>query len=206
MLSFLDMLKVILLPFFFLFLNACSILGQGEVPEPEYTVLLEDKYKGATFEIRDYQKLLIAETIVENDDFNKMANIAFKRLGGYIFGDNQKKEKIQMTAPVLLDRNSEEKTWKMLFILPKEYNLQTAPLPDNQQVVIKSVKEKRFAVVQFSGFLSEDRFDKHTEKLQEWIKFRNYTSLSDPIFAGYNPPWTIPFLRRNEVLIEVSSK
>ena len=196
------MLKIFLFPFFFV-LNACSILGQGDVPEPEYTVLLKEEYKGTIFEIRDYQKLLIAETVVESDDFDKMSQVAFRRLADYIFGENQKKEKIQMTAPVLLDRNSEEKTWKMVFILPKEYTLEKTPLPNNQEVVIKTKQEKRFAVVQFSGFLSEDSFDKHTEKLKEWIKSREYKSLSEPIFAGYNPPWTIPFLRRNEVFIEI---
>ncbi|MCY4322027.1 MAG: heme-binding protein [Bdellovibrionaceae bacterium] len=171
-------------------------------PEPEYIVILNEEIDNNIFEIRDYKQLTIAETIVENTDFDKMSGIAFKRLGGYIFGDNQKEEEIQMTAPVLLDRKPE--TWKMIFVLPKKYSIENAPAPKNQNVVIKTMKEKRFAVIQFSGSLEEKKFDEHLEKLREWIKSKNYEILSDPLFAGYNHPWTIPFLRRNEVLIEVS--
>ena len=203
MLSFLKMLKILFLPFFFL-LNGCSIFGLDDVPEPEYIVLLEEEPEGTLFQVRDYKELVIAETTVENEDFDEMGSVGFKRLGGYIFGENQKEEEIQMTAPVLLDRNSEKKTWTMVFILPKEYTLEKAPPPVDQKVVIKTMKEKRFAVAQFSGSLSEENFDKHTEKLKEWIKAKKYQSLSGPIFAGYNPPWTIPFLRRNEVFIEIS--
>ena len=92
----------------------------------------------------------------------------------------------------------------MIFVLPKEYSLEKAPLPKDQKVTIKTMKEKRYAVIQFNGSIVEKNFDKHTEKLREWVKSKNYQILSDPLFAGYNPPWTIPFLRRNEVLIEIS--
>ena len=197
------MLKII--GFFFL-LTGCSLFGLDDVPEPEYIVFLEERFENTLFQVRDYQKLVIAETVVENEDFDEVGSIGFKRLGGYIFGENKKEEEIQMTAPVLLDRNSEKQTWKMVFILPKEYTLEKAPPPVNQKVVIKTMKEKRFAVTQFSGSLSEENFDKYTEKLRKWIQSKNYQPLSDPIFAGYNPPWTIPFLRRNEVFIEISKQ
>ena len=196
------MLKIIGLFFLFLF-TGCSMLGLDDVPEPKYKILLEEQFESTLFQVRDYQKLVIAETVVENEDFDKVGNIGFKRLGGYIFGKNQKEEEIKMTAPVLLDRNSEKRIWKMIFILPKEYTFKKAPPPLNKKVVIKTMKEKRFAVTQFSGSLSEENFDEHTEKLRKWIKLKNYQTLSDPLFAGYNPPWTIPFLRRNEVFIEI---
>ncbi len=189
-----------------LFLTGCFILGLSNVPEPEYQILLEEKSKDVLFQVRDYSELVIAETIVESEDFDEVGNIGFKRLGGYIFGENKKAEEIEMTAPVLLDRNSEKKSWKMTFILPKEYTLEKAPPPEDQKVTIKTVKEKRFAVAKFSGFLSESNFNEHTDKLLEWMRVKNYPPLSDPILAGYNPPWTPPFFRRNEVFIEISKE
>ena len=188
--------------FLFLF-TGCSMLGLDKTPEPEYKVVSEEKSKGLLFQVRDYSELVIAETIVKNENFDEVGNIGFDRLGGYIFGENKKNEKIQMTAPVLLDENSKEKTWKITFILPKEYSLEKAPPPTNQKVVIKKEQEKRFAVVQFNGALSKQNFDKHTKKLRAWMKTKSFQTVSAPIFAGYNPPFTPPFLRRNEVFIEI---
>ena len=79
----------------------CSIFGLDRTPEPEYTVILTEETNNMLFEVRDYKQLTLAETVVENKDFDEMSRIGFKRLGGYIFGDNQKEEEIKMTAPVL---------------------------------------------------------------------------------------------------------
>ena len=190
--------------FFLFFFAGCAMFGLDKTPEPEYTIFLEEKSKGLLFEVRDYSELVILETTVNDEDFNKVGRVGFDRLGGYIFGENKNKEKIQMTAPVFLDENSKEKSWKIIFILPKKYTLDKAPPPTNQKVIIKKMTEKRFAVVQFNGFLSKENFDEHTEKLKAWIKLKNFQSVSDPIFAGYNPPWTLPFWRRNEVFIEIN--
>ena len=198
-----QMLKILIL-LFPLFFTGCFILGLGNVPEPEYKVIQEEESNNTLFQVRDYSTLVIAETTVENQDFDEVASIGFKRLGGYIFGENKKEEEIKMTAPVLLNQNSEKKSWKMTFILPKEYSLEKAPPPKDQKVLIKTVKEKRFAVAQFNGFLSESNFNEHTNKLLEWMKEKNYQPLSGPILAGYNPPWTPPFFRRNEVFIEIT--
>ena len=78
-----------------------------------------------------------------------------------------------------------------------------APKPDSKEVLIKKVKGRQFAVVQFSGFWSEENFDEYTDQLLKWIKEKKYKIISEPVLAVYNPPWTIPFLRRNEVFVEV---
>ena len=187
---------------FVLLMGGCSLFGVEGTAEPEYMVVLEEE----SFQIRDYRKFVIAETVVEEEDFDDMTSIGFRRLADYIFGNNKKREKIPMTAPVLLDRNSSKQAWRMVFVLPAKYNSEKAPPPVDSNVVVKTVGEKRFAVVRFSGLLSEKKFDKNTEKLKDWIKGKGYRPLSKPLLAGYNPPWTLPFLRRNEVLIEVDGQ
>jgi len=186
------------------FSSGCYILGLDDTPEPKYKLILEEKDDNHIFQVREYENLVIAETTINTTDFRKMGNVGFKRLGGYITGKNKKEEEIQMTAPVLLDEDSDNKTWKMIFILPKEYSLDKAPEPENQSVIVKKMINKWFAVIQFSSSLSKKRFDEHAEELSKWMKEKNYKLLSDPILAVYNPPFTLPFLRRNEVFIEIA--
>ena len=200
------MLKTFNLFLLFSLFTGCSILGLQDVPEPKYEVVLEEKSEGTIFQVRDYSELVVAETIVEveDGDFDKAGTAGFRRLADYIFGKNQKEEKIEMTAPVLMNKEPEKKSWKMVFILPEEYTLEKAPAPKDQEVVIKKLKEKRFAVARFSGRFLEKNFNECMNKLSVWIKSNSYKPLSGPIFAGYNPPWTISAFRRNEVLIEIS--
>lgn len=188
--------------------TGCSILGIQNVPEPKYKVVLEEESNSTLFEVRDYSELVVAETIVEvkDGDFDEAGRAGFRRLADYIFGENREEEKIEMTAPVLLNRESEKKSWKMVFIFPEEYTLEKTPTPKDQKVVIKKLKEKRFAVARFSGRFREKNFTERVDKLSEWIKLKGYQTLSGPIFAGYNPPWTIPAFKRNEVLIEISKR
>ena len=96
------------------------MLGLDNTPEPKYSLVLEEKDEDEdiVFHVRQYSELIIAETVVENEDFDEVGSIGFKRLGGYIFGKNKKEEEIEMTAPVLLEENSNKKNWKMVFILP----------------------------------------------------------------------------------------
>lgn len=87
--------------------------------------------------------------------------------------------------------------------MPAEYSLETLPKPNSKEVALISIPARRFAVIRFSG-LAEDRAIKtHTEELQNYLVDQNLKAVGKPILAFYNPPWTLPFLRRNEVMIEV---
>lgn len=199
----------------FLLSSGCSLVGISNVEEAAYTVVIKD----GDFELRDYQPMVIAQTTI-NDEFDEAGNKAFRRLFAYISGDNTSNSEISMTAPVIArpaGENSGKKIamtapvlqeagqdgWRYAFVLPAEITLETAPEPMDDKVTLAKVPAKMVAVIQYSGFWSEAGMMEKATELRSWIKTRHLKSLSEPRWAGYNPPWTIPFLRRNEVMIDV---
>lgn len=121
-------------------------------------------------------------------------------------------QKISMTAPVVLEStqladNNElagenEQTWLVHFVMPKKFTLESLPKPNNSAVNIQYIPEQKYAVIRFSGLAGEDKVAKKTQALIAWLKTKNITPLGQPKLARYNPPWTLPFLRRNEVLVQ----
>jgi hypothetical protein len=91
----------------------------------------------------------------------------------------------------------------MSFVMPAEYTLKTLPEPVDTLITIRQVDGKKVATIQFSGYLSDENIKENSIKLQNWINTKGYQALSVPCSAGYDPPWTIPFLRRNEVQIDI---
>jgi len=184
-------------------LNACStVFGVINVEEASHTVVLKEN----EFEIREYHDLLLAETLVDSD-YKEASSQGFRRIAGYIFGNNKDPKNpeesidIAMTAPVL--QKKDKNGWKMSFVMPKKHSLETLPSPNNNKVNVTTNKAMKVAVIRYSGELNEDRIEEHRKKLEKWIKKNNYKTISSPVSAGYNPPWTLPFLRRNEVMIEI---
>lgn len=166
-------------------------------------------------EIRNYKELIIAETEIDGD-YNNSDSIGFNRLAGYIFGKNIQKQQIPMTSPVYREAVSEkiamtapviqQKTnqkWSMAFVMPAEYSLETLPEPLDPMVVIKQIPSKKVAVLVYSGSLNAERITDKSQQLLSWLKANHYTPLSDARSAAYDPPWTIPALRRNEIHIDI---
>ena len=195
--------------------SGCSLVGINSVEEAAYTAVIKD----APFELRDYEPMVIVETTID-DDFENAGNKAFKRLFAYITGDNVTNSDISMTAPVIADpagtssgtdiamtapvlQEYSQGGWRYAFVLPADLTLETAPKPIDDKVRLAQVPGKNVAVIQYSGFWSEDSMQEKTSQLNDWISANNLTATSEPRWAGYNPPWTIPFLRRNEVMIDV---
>ena len=188
--------------------------------EPQY-VLLE---KSEPFELRAYAPLIVAEVKV-NGDLDSASNQGFRLIAAYIFGKNQVAEKMTMTAPVSIESSDQNKSakiamtapvgivgsaskspgnlWTVSFVMPAEYTLASLPKPLNPQVKIREVPAEKRAVITFSGFYDEEKVQQKTHALRDWMKFRNLRSTGEPQFARYNPPWTLPFMRRNEVMIQV---
>lgn len=190
-------------------------MGIRNAEEANYSVIENQK----PFEVRNYEALVIAETLIEAS-FDEAGNIAFKRLFGYISGDNVAASEIAMTAPVLtVDENRgggkkismtapviSEKSgprWRFAFVLPAEYTLETAPSPNNTAVDLVLVPARKVAAVRYSGSRSEAAYETNLKLLQDWMQQSGYEADSLPRLAGYDPPWTLPFLRRNEVLIDI---
>jgi len=149
-------------------------------------------------------------------DYGQAGNTAFRRLAGYIFGNNSARSKIPMTAPVIQEKTSEKipmtapviqersaKGWRMAFVLPARYTLEAAPKPLDPNVAVKQEPACKVAVLRYSGWLSERKLETNAARLMKWIEQKQYRATPPPRSAAYDPPWTLPFLRRNEVHIDL---
>jgi len=195
--------------------SGCSLVGISHVEEAVYTVVIKED----NFELRDYQPVIIVETTIE-DNFKNAGSKAFRRLFAYITGNNVTNSELAMTAPVIADpagvssgtdiamtapvlQEYGQDGWRYAFVLPADITLERAPKPLDENVKLVQVPGKKVAVVQFSGCWDEAGMRDKSSELNRWIKANNLIPSSVPRWAGYNPPWTIPFLRRNEVMIDV---
>jgi hypothetical protein len=171
--------------------------------------------KDGDFEIRQYAPYIVAETLVEGE-MDEVGNEGFRRLFGYISGNNQKKQSISMTAPVTQEKTAEKIAmtapvtqeraggkFRITFMLPSEYTLETLPEPLDSRVALAAEPARLVAAIQYSGTWSLKRFEEHKKKLDDWILKRGLKPLADPVWARYDPPFKPWFLRRNEVLIPV---
>ena len=165
--------------------------------QPDYTVVKKDN----EFEIRQYTNFLTAtvETEGERDDaIGKGFRILFK----YISGDNKNKESISMTVPVM-QKSIGDKKWNVSFVVPKKFTLQNVPQPDNQSVKIINNANLQVIVITFSGLFSDANIKENEAKVRNYIKEKGLKIEEPAIYAGYNAPWTLWFLKRNEVLFKL---
>ena len=147
------------------------------------------------YEIRKYSDRLVIETELSNQ------NSSFRKLFNYISGSNENNQEIKMTAPVTqIEKNG---NMTMQFYLPSEFDENNTPSPSNSEVKVLNMKGGYFAAITYSGRASEKNFIKHKEILENQLKEDKITILSPPIRATYNSPFTLPMLRRNEVMFEI---
>jgi hypothetical protein len=166
-------------------------------------------------QIRDYAPMIVAEVSVPGDR-EKAISDGFRLIADYIFGNNISAQEVAMTAPVIqqpsekvamtapVTQQGGEGLWVVRFVMPSAYTLQTIPKPNNAEVILKAVTGKRFAVIRFSGRAKGDSLEEHTKELEAFILARKLQAVSKPTYAFFNPPWTLPLLRRNEVMLEIS--
>ncbi len=197
-------------------LSACSMFGNSGVDIAPYSVLEKD----GTIEIRRYDSMVLATTHMPGG-MDKGDNQAFQRLFDYISGSNVNVDKIAMTAPVLMQEkqggkeiemtapvfmNESTNRETMSFVLPANYTFESAPKPIDPTVRLEKIENFTVAAITFSGSLGSSNIQNNKDKLEKWINSSAYKQVAQYQVAGYNPPWTIPFLRRNEVLIPVEKK
>lgn len=163
---------------------------------PSYTTVSS---KGK-IEIRDYSPMILAEVQVSGERKQAIRD-GFKILADYIFGNNCPKQKLPMTAPVIQEQLMDR--WKVRFVMPKQYPLETLPKPNSKDVLLVPLPAKRFAVIRFSGRTTDENIQQHTRELEGYIADQQLRTLGETVFAFYNPPWTLPFLRRNEIMREI---
>jgi len=183
------------------------------IEEPKYTI--ESTHQN--YEIRKYLPVIVAEMRVDAE-FVEAGNIAFQTLAGYIFGNNRNKtklevsepvtqaaasEKIAMTAPVSQIK-SQGGYW-IQFTMPASYSLETLPMTNDQRVHIRRIPGRRVAVLKYSGSCSEEKYNRKLEELRQSLAKDNLVTVGEPVFARFNSPFALWFLRRNEIWLELGS-
>lgn len=210
------------------FLLVLLTLGNSAmaVEEPKFEVLLQD----TKFEIRRYAPVIIAEVFVEGDMDNASGK-GFRMIADFIFGNNkvpmsETSGKIAMTAPVTMEPQLQSsqiamtapvsvqpasdgaslvgaKRWRVQFVMPSQYTLASLPKPNNGAVSLREVPTKTVAVAKYSGFNTESRIRDETQELVDWLHAQKRVANGPAQLARYDPPWTLPFWRRNEIHLEL---
>lgn len=191
-----------------------ALPAMAAIEEPAF----ETERREGDFEIRRYAPMIVAETMVEGDPWSA-SNEGFRVIAGYIFGNNVSvrgtgSEKVAMTAPVSLETAPEKIAmtapvtteaaggrFRMHFVMPAQYTMQTLPRPTDARVSLREIPAQRMAVVRFSGFSGEDKVKEKTGELLDWLRAQGFEPAGPAQLARYDPPWTLPFLRRNEVMV-----
>lgn len=198
-----------------LLIAGCSVFGnRSGYEQPGYKVV---ESLGESTEIRAYEPRVAAEARVENEDLDEGRDAAFRLLFDYITGSNRTdakiamtvpvesadtSEKIAMTAPVESSRTGDNRVY-MRFFLPAKYDRETAPKPLDPRITIVDVPVQTVAVLRFSGVGGEDSVAAKKRELLHSLKSTAWRPLSDAVVYFYDPPWTLPFFRRNEVVVAV---
>lgn len=197
---------------FLILLIGAACIGpiMSNVEEPAFSILSSEK----NIQTREYDQQIVAEVLIEGERYQAI-NQGFKLLADYIFGNNEVNNKISMTAPV--SQQSSEKIkmtapvsqqfdgnqWIVRFVMPSQYTLLSLPKPLSSLVKIKEVPSKKFVVIKFAGKNSQKNIQNNQEKLMSYCLKNNIETIGKPIYAFYNPPWTMPMFRRNEVMVEI---
>ena len=181
------------------------------IEEPKYTVSV----KADGYEVRDYQPTLVAETLIDGS-FDDAGNRAFKILAGYIFGGNTSQTEIEMTAPVVQGKSEKiamtapvnlskgPSGYWVQFTMPAKFNLQNLPKPNDARVLIREIPKRRVAVFSYSGSWSQARYNKKLAEFVSLLERDKVKTVGEPVFARFNSPFRVWFLRRNEIWLEVA--
>lgn len=180
------------------------------IEEPSYTVV--EQKNG--YELRDYAPYIVAEVEVTGTRDQSM-NQGFRLLADYIFWNNTKTTPIAMTVPVAesasepvamtvpVKEQGSGDTRRVTFSMPSKYTLETLPKPNNTAVKLREVPAQRVAVIRFSWYATDSRITRLESQLIALLQRDGLTPLSSPAYAGYNPPFSAPWIQRNEVMVEV---
>jgi hypothetical protein len=189
------------------------------IDEPAYTVVQTTD----VFEVRQYAPYLVAEVVVPGP-VNEAGSQGFNLLGGYIFGKNKGERKLDMTAPVIqtpapvpqqaappvklemtapVTQAATPGGFLVQFVMPKGYTLATLPEPLDARVKLREVPSNRVAVIRFSGSWSQSIYEEHLQKLRSALAVAGMATTGEPVSSRYNSPFSLPFLRRNEIWLNL---
>lgn len=207
--------------------SGVTLYFQHAIDQPQYTVIKQNK----NYEIRQYDPYIIAQTQVQGD-YRQAASLGFRILADYIFGNNTKQSTVQMTAPVGIKESQkvdmtapvtisesesidmttpvtitkDQQDYTVSFVMPFNYTLQTLPKPNNPQVEIKTQPARKVAALKFSWYAGPQRVEAKKQELLNLLGQDGVATKGTPEYAGYDAPLTAPWLRRNEIIIELHNK
>jgi hypothetical protein len=165
-----------------------------------YPYVINKKYD--TFEIRSYEASLFTSVKLSTNEFKEASSKGFSILAGYIFGGNEKNEKISMTSPVAM---SLEDSMTVMFLVPKKFNKETLPQPSESQIEFRNEPAKTVAAITFGGWANDTKIEKYKEKLKAALDAEGIKYTNRFYYLGYNPPFEV-FNRKNEVIVELQSE
>lgn len=180
-------------------LQAITYAGTEKTERQRYTVVQTE----GEVEIRFYPEATLATVYSDAKSYKELASPGFRKLAGYIFGGNEDKTKIAMTAPVRMDINDSGSA--MSFVMPSGYDEKNLPKPDDSGVLIQKTPEEYVAAIEFGGYASDEDIKLYSAKLKSVLDAKGITYYGNFRFLGYNPPYQVVG-RRNEVIISVNWK
>ena len=164
------------------------------IEDPRYEVVTA--WEEHSIALRSYAPRILAVTTMTQGQNN-----GFRVLAGYIFGGNNNDQKIAMTAPV---QRSMDDSAEMAFMMPAEYSLSDLPTPEDDRVSFREAPGYTAAVIQFNGWADMEKAEANWQVLQAFLTERDIAITGEPSLNQYNPPWTLPFMRRNEIIVPIS--
>jgi len=208
--TYTTVVKLLFLSFTFL-----AAMPTHAIEEPAYTVV----QKTEVFEVRQYAPYLVAEVVVPGPA-SEAGNQGFRLLASYIFGNNKGERKLEMTAPVTqtpvqpappvklemtvpVTQTAAPGGFWVQFVMPKGYTLTTLPEPIDERVKLREVPGHRTAVIQFSGGWSQSSYEEQLQILRNALATAGMATTGEPVSSRYNSPFSLPFLRRNEVWLNL---
>ena len=162
-----------------------------------YAFTIIDSYE--TIEIRQYEASLFTSVQMSSNNYRKTSSKGFSVLAGYIFGGNDKEEKIAMTSPVAM---SLKDSTTMLFLVPKKYTRDNLPVPNDSRIEFKNIPEKRVAAISFGGWANDSKIASFKKKLIDVLNSKGIKYTDNFYFLGYNAPMEV-FNRKNEIIVEL---
>lgn len=194
-------------------LVGCAMIGpiMSDVEKPKYqaTALTND------IELRSYDPMLVASVQMSGKRKTAISE-GFRVLADYIFGNNTLDQNISMTAPVeqqtgqkiamtapVQQQQEASNSWIISFVMPKKFSLKTIPKPNNELITLNEVPAQKFITIRFPGTNSDDNIKQNESTLFNYIAQNTINVTGEPKYAFYNPPWTLPFMRRNEIMVQL---
>lgn len=185
-------------------------IRMNDVETASYKTISSNK----PFSIREYPPMIVAQVVMEGER-KEAVQSGFRALADFIFGNNTAATKIEMTAPVgqqseninmtaPVSQQAQDNKWTIQFIMPSKFTMETLPKPNNNTVKITELPTRKYVAIRFSGLSSQSNLQKHKAMLDAHVDAEGITTKGEAIYAFYNHPWTLPILRRNEIMYELA--